>query len=92
VRARVDGAEIPGVLNIGIRPTFGPDGDLIVEAHLLDFAGDLYGRDVEVLLVARIRDEMRFASREELQRQIERDIREARRILALRALPEGRTP
>jgi riboflavin kinase/FMN adenylyltransferase len=84
VRARVGGREIPGVLNIGIRPTFGPDGDLIVEAHLLDFEGDLYGQDVEVVLIARIRDEMRFASREELAARIATDIAEARRILATR--------
>ncbi len=82
IRARVDGARRDGVLNIGIRPTFGPDGDLTVEAHLFDYDGDLYGRELEVEVVDRLREEMRFDSREELARQIERDCRAARQRLA----------
>ncbi|MFG0320380.1 MAG: riboflavin biosynthesis protein RibF [Planctomycetota bacterium JB042] len=81
IRARVDVASRGGVLNIGIRPTFGPDGDLTVEAHLFDYDGDLYGRELEVELVDRLREEMRFESREELARQIERDCRAARERL-----------
>ena len=53
-------------MNIGIRPTFGPDGDLTVEAHLFDFDGDLYERDLEVVLIRRIRDEMAFESKDAL--------------------------
>ncbi|MBI4882366.1 MAG: riboflavin biosynthesis protein RibF [Planctomycetes bacterium] len=82
VRVRIDGREERGVLNIGRRPTFSPDGGLTVEAHLIDFSGDLYGLDLEVLPVQRIRDEMRFESVGALVAQIGRDIEEARRILA----------
>ena len=84
IRAHVDGRALPGVANIGVRPTFGPDGDLTVEAHLLDFDGDLYGKDVELDLVDRIREEMRFESRDQLVRQIERDVASARAVLRAR--------
>ncbi|MBL8766785.1 MAG: riboflavin biosynthesis protein RibF [Planctomycetes bacterium] len=81
VRVRVGSIWVPAVLNIGIRPTFGPDGDLTVEAHLLDFSGDLYGQTLEVRFVARLREEMRFASRDALVEQIRRDVDAARRLL-----------
>lgn len=81
VRVRVGSVWVPAVLNIGIRPTFGPDGDLTVEAHLLDFSGDLYGQTLEVRIVARLREEMRFPSREALIEQIGRDVAAARRLL-----------
>lgn len=67
------------VLNIGTRPTLGaPDPPLRVEAHLLDFDGELYGAELEVTFVEKLRDEMRFGSVEELRLQIARDIHEAR--------------
>ena len=67
------------VLNIGTRPTLGaPDPPLRVEAHLLDFDGELYGEELEVTFVEKLRDEMRFGSVEELRLQIARDIHEAR--------------
>jgi len=80
--ARLEQDRHPCVINIGIRPTFGPDGDLTVEAHLLEFDGDLYDSELELILVQRVRSEQRFPSREELTLQIGRDIAEARRILA----------
>ena len=60
------------VTNVGVRPTFG-GSELIVETHLLDFEDDLYGERIEVRFLARIRDEMRFASAFELADQIARD-------------------
>lgn len=79
IHARLpDGRRIPGVLNIGIRPTFGPDGDLTVEAHLFDFAADLYGQEIELELVKRLRAERTFRSREELVEQIALDVAAAR--------------
>ncbi|HOW67152.1 MAG TPA: bifunctional riboflavin kinase/FAD synthetase [Candidatus Paceibacterota bacterium] len=63
------------VLNIGDRPTIQhSDSVLRVEAHLLDFSGDLYGQELEVEFLARIRDEKRFASLDALQAQIQQDI------------------
>jgi len=65
-------ARHPSVTNVGVRPTFGGD-TLIVETHLLEFEGDLYGERIEVRFLARMRDEMRFASAFELADQIARD-------------------
>jgi riboflavin kinase / FMN adenylyltransferase len=69
------------VVNVGRRPTFG-GGDVSVEAHLLDFAGDLYGRILSVSFVSRIREERRFPGPEALVARIAEDIRAAREVLA----------
>ena len=66
--------------NVGVAPTF-DQRDSRVEAHLLDYQGDLYGRVVEVTFVERLRPEKRFFGADELKEQIERDIVEARKIL-----------
>jgi riboflavin kinase/FMN adenylyltransferase len=83
VRVRVDGtAPRPGVMNLGTRPTV--DGTrLSPEVHLLDFQGDLYGRELAVELVARLRDEVRFASLDALVTQIRLDAAQARTLLAV---------
>ena len=73
----VDGGGHAAVVNVGVRPTFG-ETTLAVEAHLLDFAGDLYGRRVRLDFMARLRDEMRFPSIEDLKAQVARDIAAAR--------------
>ena len=65
--------------NVGVAPTF-ERGEGRVEAHLLDFQGDLYGRVLEVSFVRRIRPEKRFSGVEELKEQIARDVEEAHRI------------
>jgi riboflavin kinase/FMN adenylyltransferase len=78
-RAAVGGKSWRAVLNIGLRPTLkNPNPHLQVEAHLLDFEGDLYGQELELEFVDRLRDEQKFPSLEELQEQIKRDIAEAR--------------
>jgi riboflavin kinase/FMN adenylyltransferase len=61
-------------LNIGVRPTVAMGPQLRVEAHLLDFAGDLYGAELAVEIEAKLRDERRFDSVAELQKQIVRDV------------------
>jgi len=71
----------PGVMNLGVRPTFGP-GALVCEVHLLGFAGTLLGIPVEVALLARLREERCFPSAQALRRQIRRDLLRARRLLA----------
>lgn len=71
----LDGRTHRAVVNIGTRPTFKGTGAELLEVHLLDWTGgDLYGRVLEVRLLGRLRDEKRFASAEELKRQIEADI------------------
>jgi riboflavin kinase/FMN adenylyltransferase len=62
-------------LNIGLRPTVASaNPQLRVEAHLLDFSGDLYGAELEVQIVAKLRDERRFGSPAELREQINKDV------------------
>ena len=68
------------VVNIGTKPTFAKS-ERTIEAHVLDFDGDLYGQSVELFFVARLRDERRFDSPASLVEQIRRDIQQARGIL-----------
>ena len=63
-----------GVTNIGKRPTFHTDGRLTVEAHIINFTGDLYGKTIEVRLLHCLRGEQRFADAAALHRQIQTDI------------------
>jgi riboflavin kinase/FMN adenylyltransferase len=78
---RVDGKRFPSATNIGIRPTFG-EGERTVETHLLNYEGDLYGKEIRVEFVQKLRDEHYFPSPEELRAQIKEDIREAETVLA----------
>jgi riboflavin kinase/FMN adenylyltransferase len=67
-------------LNIGFRPTVvSAAPQLRVEAHLLDFSGDLYGQELEIEIGDRLRDEKKFSSLDELKAQISRDVAEAGR-------------
>jgi riboflavin kinase/FMN adenylyltransferase len=70
----------PAVTNVGTRPTFEP-GRVLVETHLLDFAGDLYGRRLALAFHAHIRAERRFSGPDELARQIGQDAARARELL-----------
>lgn len=82
VRARIDGgAWRDGVASFGRRPTF-DNGAPLLEVHLFDFSGDLYGKRMQVLFAARLRDEERFESIEALIVQMDRDSAEARAALA----------
>jgi riboflavin kinase/FMN adenylyltransferase len=80
----VEGAEAPGgtagVANLGRRPTFG-GGAPILEVHLLDFRGELYGRSLRVSFQTRLRDEVRFEGVNALKAQITKDIQDARATL-----------
>ncbi|EIK95198.1 bifunctional riboflavin kinase/FMN adenylyltransferase [Pseudomonas sp. M47T1] len=78
VSAEIDGTLWPGVANIGVRPTVAGDGSAHLEVHLLDFAGDLYGRRLTVVFHHKLRDEQRFASLEALKSAIDADVAAAR--------------
>jgi len=80
VIARVDGRAFPAVASFGTRPTV-DNGPPLLEVHLLDFDGDLYGREIEVEFIARIRDELKFDSLDALKAEMERDKARARAIL-----------
>jgi len=78
VHAEVGGKTYRAVLNIGHRPTLqNPNPQLRVEAHLIDFTGDLYGHELEVAFVEKLRAEKKFPSLAELRQQIARDILDA---------------
>jgi riboflavin kinase/FMN adenylyltransferase len=72
---------LPGVANIGVKPTFGIN-EVTIEAHLLDFNADLYGRELRVEFLERLRAEQRFGSVAELVGQIKRDVEAARVVIA----------
>ena len=76
------GAVLDSVINVGRRPTFAEDDPPLVEAHLLDFSGDLYGRSVEVGFAHRLREERRFPGPDALREQIARDAEAARAHLS----------
>lgn len=80
--AWVEGQNHPSVTNIGLRPTFtGGEAAPRVEAHLLDYSGDLYGKTVKLEFVERLRGEQKFPSVEALLAQIRADSEQARQIL-----------
>jgi riboflavin kinase / FMN adenylyltransferase len=85
VRVQWRGGHAGGMMNQGPRPTF-QDGRRVLEAHLFDFDGDLYGEWVRIEWVDRLRDVKRFGSVEQLQEQLQRD-----RIRALKALGSDRS-
>ena len=91
VRVEWRGGRAGGMMNQGPRPTF-HDGRRILEAHLFDFDGDLYGEWVRIEWVERLRDVKRFASIEALQQQLERDRIMARSVLAGSGAERGPYP
>jgi len=79
----IEGEPVAGVANVGVRPTV--DGTRgLLEVHLFDFDGDIYGRYVEVIFLHKLRDEVRFASLDALKQQIGLDGEAARKFFAQR--------
>lgn len=79
-RVMLDGGERPGVTNIGVKPTLKAHDAPLAETYILDFDGDLYGKEVEILLDRFIRPEKGFDSVDELRAQIAKDTAKVRRI------------
>jgi riboflavin kinase / FMN adenylyltransferase len=71
---------LPAAVNIGVRPTFETGRGELIEAYILDFDGDLYGRRLRLDFISRLRGERRFQSAEELIEQMRRDVERAREI------------
>jgi riboflavin kinase/FMN adenylyltransferase len=86
-----DGRVAASVTNVGLRPTFQGEG-VRVEAHLLDFEGDLYRHRVRLQILARLRDEQRFNGIDALKAQIQADIAAARVALAERSSASAERP
>ncbi|HEV2075071.1 MAG TPA: bifunctional riboflavin kinase/FAD synthetase, partial [Thermoleophilaceae bacterium] len=74
-------------VSVGVRPTFDTGRGLLVEAHLLDFEGDLYGETLRIAFAERLRGERRFDSTEALVEQMRRDVEEVRRLLPAATVP-----
>ncbi|MBR6004975.1 MAG: riboflavin kinase, partial [Clostridia bacterium] len=80
---KVRGREYCGITNIGVRPTFGQSKPRS-ETHIEDFSDDIYGENIEIKLIDRIRDEIKFSSMEELAAQIKKDSETAKTIFEKR--------
>jgi riboflavin kinase / FMN adenylyltransferase len=87
--AVVEGKIWPAAVNIGTRPTFG-DTKISVEAHLIGFDGDLYGKTIDLDLISRLREIRSFGKIEELVEQLQRDVAEAREAVSINASREAR--
>lgn len=81
VKVKVDGAIFEGMLNIGFRPTVSDGEEKRIEVHLFNFSDDLYGSEVEVYLLDRIREEKNFDSVEDLKAQLKKDEVNSKRII-----------
>jgi riboflavin kinase/FMN adenylyltransferase len=83
-RGGLDGGFHAAAIDVGVNPTFGGDPErtpLRIEPYLLDFEGDLYGRVLRVEFWERLRDELRFASVDDLVAQMQKDVDDTRRII-----------
>ena len=80
IRAQTPHGVFHGIVNVGYNPTFDNDR-LAIEAHLFNFSGDLYGRDITILFIKRVRGEKKFSDVPALVKQIERDIAFTKRFL-----------
>ncbi|MBN2557375.1 MAG: bifunctional riboflavin kinase/FAD synthetase [Clostridia bacterium] len=76
----VDGAEYKSITNIGRKPTVTKEKRIIIETHIFDFGGWLYGKEIEVLFIRMIRNEKKFDGISELKEQILRDIDDVRKL------------
>ena len=76
-----DGTKQGGMLCIGHRPTIETNGELSIEVHIFDFKGNLYGKQIRLDIIGKLREERHFASLEELQRQLTLDAASAREII-----------
>jgi riboflavin kinase/FMN adenylyltransferase len=86
VHVVIENQTYQGVANVGVNPTFA-ENRFSVEVHIFDFAKDIYGKEIQVAFIRRIRGERAFENPEVLIRQIQRDMAQARQILASRECP-----
>ena len=73
MRVRTDGRQFYGMCNVGVRPTVSFGNSRTIETNIFGFDEDIYGLDMEVTFISKIRDEIRFNSLEELKMQLEKD-------------------
>jgi len=83
VWSELQGRKVPGIMNIGMKPTFHTMYATTVEVHFLDYSGDLYGQQIIVHIEERLRDERKFAGVDELRQQLLKDATQAQQVLRL---------
>lgn len=88
VRVQTPSGAVGGMMNLGPRPTFG-DAAVSLEAHLFDTTGDFYGAHVRIDFVMRLRETRKFASADQLSKQLRHDESDARSALTLLSLPDN---
>ena len=81
--AGIGGENFPSMTNIGTNPTFG-DNRRAVEVYIVDYRGDLYGQELQLEFVERLREERRFDSVEELKKQMAEDVKRGVAILSVK--------
>ncbi|MDI6767235.1 MAG: bifunctional riboflavin kinase/FAD synthetase [Bacteroidota bacterium] len=81
VKVSINEQQIFGMLNIGVKPTFGSESKQIIEVNIFNFDGDIYGKKIRVYFLKRLRDEKKFSSKEDLINQLERDRNESMKII-----------
>lgn len=77
----IDGQSLRGITNVGSRPTVHSDGEIVIETHILDFDGEVYGDRAQVRLEKFLREEKQFGSLEELQKTVEHDIKTVKELI-----------
>jgi len=77
-----DGSEVPSAVSIGVRPTFDSELGELIEAHLIDFDGDLYGTELKLRFRDRLRPELEFDDAQALIAQMDKDVADAKSLLA----------
>lgn len=83
--AQINNVKYPGMLNIGIRPTLNEAVPLVsIEAHLINFQGDIYNHEINVFFQQRIRDEVKFSGLDQLKKQLDKDKEEVSKILGVK--------
>ncbi|MBO5742988.1 MAG: bifunctional riboflavin kinase/FAD synthetase [Clostridia bacterium] len=73
-RVQINGKTYASITNIGNNPTVSSNGEITIETHIIDFSDNIYGKEIKIEFLSRIRDEKKFDSLEELKNQIEKDI------------------
>ena len=83
-RAYIGGQEYQAMTNIGKRPTFGGSNERTIESFILNYNQEIYGKEVKIEIIQRLRDEKHFDSIEELRKQIDEDVKRGAAILNTR--------
>lgn len=83
VKIQEDDRNYPAMVNIGSRPTVTKGDQPVIEAHLIDWNGDLYGKEITVMFLKRLRDEKRFESIQELKQRLSQDKEEVMEMMQL---------